>query len=67
MGGTMEIAEEDIKRLKEGLGDLTDLRRPWGNFRHKLIYMIVIGFSTILIGEADFEAMEDFGNERSDF
>lgn len=60
----MEIPEEDIKRLKEGLGELTDPRRPWGNIRHKLIDMVVIGFSTILIGEADFEAMEDFGNER---
>ncbi|WP_411046416.1 ISAs1 family transposase, partial [Treponema primitia] len=36
-GGTMEIPEEDIKRLKEGLGELTDPRRPWGNIKHKLI------------------------------
>jgi hypothetical protein len=63
----MEIAEEDITRLKKELGVLTDPRRPWGNIRHTLIDMVVIGFSTILIGEADFEAMEDLGKERSDF
>ncbi|MFP3042394.1 ISAs1 family transposase [Treponema primitia] len=60
----MEIVEEDIKRLKTGLSELTDPRLLGRNFRHKLIDIIVIGFSTILIGEADFEAMEDFGNEQ---
>jgi hypothetical protein len=29
--------------------------------------MVVIGFSTILIGETDLEEMEDFGKKRSDF
>jgi hypothetical protein len=29
----MDIGEEDIKRLKEGLGELTDPRRPRGKFQ----------------------------------
>jgi hypothetical protein len=29
----MEIAEKDIKRLKTGLGELTDPRRPGGEFQ----------------------------------
>jgi hypothetical protein len=57
----MEIQNEAIIRLKEGLSGIQDPRR--GNLRHNLIDILVIGLGAILIGEGNFEAMEDFGNE----
>jgi hypothetical protein len=60
----MDISEADIIRMKESLLGIQDPRRGWGNLRHKLIDMPVIALSTIIIGEHDFEAMEDWGQER---
>ena len=56
----------DIVRLKEKLGAIEDPRRQWGNLRHKLIDILVIGLTTLLCNGADFEDMEDFGRERED-
>jgi hypothetical protein len=54
----------DIVRLKEKLGEITDPRRPWGNLRHKLEDILVIGLATLLCNGSDFEDMEEFGLER---
>jgi hypothetical protein len=35
----MEIQEEDIRRIKEALGGVSDPRRQWGFIRHKLLDM----------------------------
>jgi predicted transposase YbfD/YdcC len=61
----MELSEEAIIRLKDELEGVSDPRRGWGNVRHNLIDMLVIGLSTVLcLGKNDFDDMEDFGNER---
>jgi hypothetical protein len=60
----MEINESDIVKMKESLSGITDPRRDWGNLRHKLIDMLVIALITVITGENDYEAMEDWGNER---
>jgi hypothetical protein len=60
----MDITEADIIRMKESLIGIRDPRREWGNLRHKLIDMLVIALTTIIIGEQDFDAMEDWGLER---
>jgi hypothetical protein len=39
----------------------------WGNLRHKLVDMLVIALSAIIIGENDFESMEDWGKEREEW
>jgi hypothetical protein len=67
MGGTMEITEADIKRMRASLEGITDPRRQWGNQRHKLEDMLVIALSTIIIGENDFESMEDWGKEQEEW
>jgi predicted transposase YbfD/YdcC len=60
----MEITEADIIRMEESLGEIHDPRRAWGNIRHKLVDMLVIALSSVIIGEDEFEAMEDWGKER---
>lgn len=54
----------DIEKMKESLQRVSDPRRGWGNLRHKLIDILVIGLCTILCGGEDFEDMEEFGQER---
>ena len=54
----------DIVRLKEKLGEIADPRRSWGNLRHKLEDILVIGLATLLCNGSDFEDMEEFGLER---
>ena len=47
----------DIARLKEKLGNIPDPRRPWGNLRHKLEDILVIGPAALLCsGDEDMEA-----------
>jgi len=54
----------EIKGLIESLEDVEDSRRGYGNLRHKLVDILVIGLcSTICCGE-DFVDMEEFGNDR---
>jgi len=57
-----------IEKLKERLTGLKDPRRTrYGNLRHKLIDIIIIGLlSTICDGE-DFKDMEEFGKEREEW
>jgi predicted transposase YbfD/YdcC len=54
----------DVVELKEKLKEISDPRRPWGNLRHKLEDILVIGLATLLCNGSDFEDMEIFGRER---
>ena len=54
----------DIVRLGEKLNAVADTRRQWGNLRHKLTDILVIGLATLLCNGEDFEDMETFGRER---
>ena len=54
----------DITRLKERLENIPDPRRPWGNLRHKLEDILVIGPAALLCNGEDFGDMEAFGQER---
>jgi predicted transposase YbfD/YdcC len=54
----------DIARLQEKLEDIPDPRRQWGNIRHKLEDILVIGLVTLLCNGSDYEDMEAFGRER---
>jgi hypothetical protein len=57
----------NIQKLKESLAEVGDPRRPYGNLRHKLEDIIIIGLlSTICLGE-DFADMEEFGGERKEW
>jgi predicted transposase YbfD/YdcC len=57
----------NIQKLKEEIASVSDPRRKYGNLRHKLEDIIIIGlFSTICLGE-DFADMEEFGKERKEW
>lgn len=53
-----------IQKLLENIQSVTDPRRKYGNIRHRLTDISVIGLCTILCKGEDFTDMEDFGNER---
>jgi predicted transposase YbfD/YdcC len=63
----MEIMAEEIRRMKEGLGGITDSRRQWGHLLHNLTDVLVIGLTTILAGWDEFTVMEEFGKAKQDF
>ena len=54
----------DIMKLKESLEGVSDPGGKWGNYRHKLIDILVMGLCTVICGGEDFEDMEEFGTER---
>lgn len=54
----------EVKRLAEELEKVKDPRRAWGNKRHKLEDILVMGLCTIVCGGEDFTDMENFGQER---
>jgi predicted transposase YbfD/YdcC len=57
----------EIKKLQKELSEISDPRREWGNKRHKLEDILIIGLcSTICCGE-DFVDMEEFGLDREEW
>lgn len=57
-----------IQTLKEEINNLTEPRRTsYGNIRHKLEDIIIIGLCTIICGGEDYTDMEAFGIEREEF
>jgi predicted transposase YbfD/YdcC len=67
--GEMEIYEEDAILLEEHFSEVEEPRRTsHGHNRHKLIDMLVIGYSAILRGYGEgYEDMEEFGLAKEDF
>jgi hypothetical protein len=64
----MEIREEDVSGMGTYLGEIREPRRTaYGNIRHKLIDIIVIGFTAVLCGSDNFEDMAEFGRLKRDF
>lgn len=58
----------NIETLKNGIKQIHEPRRTrYGNIRHKLEDIIIIGLCTIICGGTDFADMEEFGKTREDF
>lgn len=57
----------EINKLKEELKEVADPRRKWGNLRHKLEDILIIGLCAIICCGEDFVDMEDFGKDREDW
>lgn len=54
-----------LSKLKETITNIRDPRRvSYGNIRHKLDDIIIIGLCTVLCGGEDYNDMEAFGLER---
>ena len=54
----------NILQLKEEIACVNDPRRQYGNLRHKLEDIIIIGLLAIISLGEDFADMEVFGKER---
>ena len=55
----------NIERLKEEIKNIQKPRRTrYGNIRHKLENIIVIGLCTLICGGEDFADTEVFGKSR---
>jgi len=57
----------EIEKLIETTNQISDPRRRYGNLRHKLSDILIIGLCTIMCKGEDFTDMEDFGNERKEW
>jgi len=57
----------DIEKLKDELRMVKDTRRQWGNKRHKLEDIIIIGLCTVICCGEDFVDMEEFGKDREEW
>lgn len=57
----------EIKKLQESITEVKDPRRQWGNIRHKLEDILIIGLCSVICQGEDFEDMELFGTERKDW
>lgn len=51
----------------ERIENIIDPRRRYGNLRHKLVDMLVIGLCTVLCKGEDYTDMEEFGKEREEW
>ena len=57
-----------LTELKETITSITEPRRvSYGNIRHKLDDIIIIGLCTIICGGEDYNDMEAFGLEREEW
>lgn len=57
-----------IEELKEGIKKVSEPRRTgYGNIRHKLEDIIIIGLCTVICGGEDFADMEAFGKSRREY
>ncbi len=57
-----------LEELKESIENITEPRRvSYGNIRHKLDDIIIIGLCTVICGGEDYNDMEAFGLEREEW
>jgi len=56
--------EMKIEKLRKCAECVNDPRRLWGNLRHKLEDVIVIGLITLICGGVDFVDMEELGKDK---
>ena len=57
-----------IEKLKEGIKNIREPRRTgYGNIRHKLEDIIIIGLCTAICGGENFAGMGAFGKSRQEY
>jgi len=57
----------DIQKLKTELERIEDPRREWGNKRHRLEDIIIIGLCSVICCGEDFVDMEEYGKDREEW
>ncbi len=61
------VIKMDIRKLSESISMVTEPRRQWGNVRHNLEDILIIGLCSVICQGEDYEDMELFGNERMEW
>ena len=61
------VMKMKITDLKASIKKIPDPRREWGNKRHKLEDILIIGLCTIISCGEDFVDMEEFGKDREEW
>jgi len=56
-----------VEKLLEKLGEIEDPRRQWGNKRHKLEEILIIGLCSVICCGEDFVDMEELGKDREEW
>ncbi len=56
-----------VRGLIDFLGEASDPRRDYGNERHRLVDILVIGLCSTICGGKSFEDMEVFGETREEW
>ena len=56
-----------IEKLKVEISGIEDPRRKWGNKRHKLEDILIIGLCSVICCGEDFVDMEEFGKDREEW
>ena len=57
----------EINKLKSELQGIQEPRRKWGNLRHKLEDILIIGLCSVICCGKDFVDMEEFGKDREEW
>jgi len=57
----------EINKLKKELQEIQEPRRKWGNLRHKLEDILIIGLCSVICCGKDFVDMEEFGKDREEW
>ncbi len=57
----------DMQKLKQEIGKMTDPRRSYGNLRHKLEDMVIIGLLCLLCKGEDYNDMGVFSKHREEW
>ena len=63
----MVVNEAELARMRTHLAQINDPRRQWGNLQHKLEDILVIALCAVIIGESEYEVMEEWAQEREDW
>jgi predicted transposase YbfD/YdcC len=61
------VKKMEIKKLKAEIKGIKDPRREWGNKRHKLEDILIIGLCSVISCGEDFVDMEEFGRDREEW
>ena len=52
---------KNIQKLIKATTQIQEVRRTTGNYRHKLVDILVIAFCAIICGAQTYDELEEFG------
>ena len=66
--GTLKVVMQNgYKQTQRGIAKYPDTRRQYGNMRHNLDEILIIGLCSVICCGEDFDDMEDFSKGREEW